>query len=605
MEHKNSQLEIFAYAVIIFEVIFAVNHINGGEILFKEINILIGIPLIIFVPGALVLLYLNSWSTLDRIEFLLFSLGLSLIILTSLGLLLSVVGEFAGMKSPLQTFPLILAHGITTCFLAIICISKEDHPALHSDFTIFNRRIIKLNLVIFSILPLTIVSVFLIERSLIILALFLLLIISLIPLMLVRIELPRSSEILLIWVISISLLYHTALYGPPVDGSAIAALIFQDGNWLKYINSPNSFKGKAALLPNTLLYPALAKLLGVKISRQFEIINPLIISFIPLVIYSIYNKIVEHDIALLSIFCYMFSFPFFVLYPRGGRISTPILFLALLILVGFSNLRRGLQHWLTILFLFMALVSHYGTAFLIMFIFIGYAITTEIWGKISLYYQNMQPPKTAISLTSSAMITTFTVSWYMYTSPETSFKSLAIHLYMGIVSVVTHSFGGSAAQTAKESYSSTSVIMSKYLFIFIVGVCGISFLLILLKILFFGEYQIPIDYILLSLFFFGLLPASFTNAGAGFNIARVLMITLLPTSVYFGLFFQHLPKVNNLISRNVAMISLSVILCVFFLLNSGVIAETLTHDYGPSTTVSEPDFHQKRILLFGSKQPDA
>ncbi|MFB6187174.1 MAG: hypothetical protein ABEI86_09955, partial [Halobacteriaceae archaeon] len=351
----------------------------------------------------------------------LFSVGVGILGVILAGLILTLFGILGIVDNPLSQEPVLLTASAVGGVLTSLARSRDSSiklsvPQIRGRFVIIS----------FSTISAVISGVIIINKSgkpeFLILSLT---IVSLLPLITVFYN-PRYSEsLLLLWSAGISLLYHKALWKNYIfGGNPSGVLVWASGDWSIQT---------AELLPNALLFPYLANLGGVNIITQYLIGNPFLISLFPLMICELSRKYVDSRAAILTSYMAIFSYPFYFQYPPAGRASMPVLFLCLFLLVNFdSKISSRLRTVLSLGFLFGIATSHYGTAYYVTAVLLGYGLFASVITRTGILggIKNKR-----ISSVLGAISLVLSISWYMFGTGE-KFALLArklIEMYTKLV----------------------------------------------------------------------------------------------------------------------------------------------------------------------------
>ncbi|MFC7081414.1 DUF2206 domain-containing protein [Halorussus caseinilyticus] len=423
-----------------------------------------------------------------------------------------------------------------------------------------------------------------------------------------------------------ALLYHNSLFGSSIGGPSGAAQTLETGVWSA---------SEESVLPNGVLFPAYTILTGLRLGITSSTVNPLLVSFLPVILFEGYREQVGDRAAFSSACLFMFSFPFYVLYPSAGRVATPVFFLALEGLVlSDSHIDLLRKRILGVLFGMGLAVSHYGTAYVAMVAFGTAFVTYLLLGVIDkariplsrgtalkrLRSVNVRATVRELTprLLSPWFVTfyvAFVVEWYFYTSGGDKFAILP----RKVLSVVNRFFEASASGTAgsavSKEYGSTSVAISRQFYILIGALMGIGLAATMVARVFRKDtVDVDDEFLALAVGFMSMLGASFFVVG--FNVARIMMIVFTFTAVFvvygLGSIVEAVLTTRRVLRRVVArdgrgaigdllgvdferafgglrteLTAVSVVLCVFLLLNAGFVTVFFTHDYAPSNIVTQ------------------
>jgi uncharacterized membrane protein len=561
--------------------VFSTTLSNGADLvlgLMETAQIVIGFLYLSFVPGAIFLLYFDYRSGISR--FLLYSLGISMVFTMVFGALSSILEiEFSS-----TVFVGLHVAFVTVASLVLI---RERGNQIVTSIS-YERSLKKQTIILLTLPLLAIIGVELIEnQGTNFLALMYLLVTSLIPIYSVMKETSDRDYLVIIFAISLSLLYYSSLFGPSVKGPAISALTLIEGFWEPTMGA---VKGKEAVLPNGVLYPTYVVFTGMSLESEVALLNPMIVSAIPLSLFISYRTWFEKRLSVLSVLIFMYSFPYFNLYPRGDRVSTPVIFLSLMILVfADTDLPRRLSRILSLLFVAGLVVSHYGTSYLVMFAIIG---SVFLYRTLVLLKDEKTKP-VLLRMSFIAFVIAGNLFWYTYTSGGIHVESLFVHMIKEVQGLLELELGGTGTETLTESFGSFSIRWARRLFIIFGALMSLGIATTAIqKVLSISNQLVETvsdEYLSLAGAFILLIGASFLPGAGGFNIARIMMIvfTICLPFIFIGTY--------NILNRFLGWetgkkpmyISLASVVTIFFLLNSGFASATVSDDYGPNTIAIE------------------
>jgi len=440
-----------------------------------------------------------------------------------------------------------------------------------------------------------------------------------------------------VWCVSTALLYHGGLW-PYNSGHQLSTVVLEQGRWI-----PNYGEDLGSLLPNGVLYPTYAQIADISIGMEFDIVNPFLISLLPVFLFLAFRKQTDARKALIGVSLFMFSFPFFLLYPSGGRVSTPVFFLVLTALavsddVPLTEFRRVL----ILVFGAGIAVSHYGTAWVVMaaltisvLLLLAVKTADRFWPGRTASEETEQSLQvtdggTADVLTESAeefknnllrgpfvaFYSAFAMAWYLYTGNGGKFRTLPSSIVGGLHDFFYESDPtGDAVRSATQDYSSVAISTSRQLYLLFGALMGIGVLYVAWMRVVRNERLVEDEFLALGAGFLAILGTAFLPFSTGFNTARVMMIVFMFTAPFltFGVdgIITGISRVTDYVSRiwsefrsvsdlfshlkirpdRMASVGLTVLLAMFLLLNSGVVSEFVTKDYAPSNAVG-----QERLL---------
>lgn len=561
-----------------------------------------------FVPGALTVLVLRIDCSLP--SFVVYALGLSLSLAMALGVILSVTLPQAGVTRPLDPLPLLLAF---TALVGGLLWLVDRRPS---------RRLFEISLDdLWSPLPLALLLLPLLSllgtilvdtagESLLLLVLVGVL--SLVPLGFVVWWDADRWGALSVWAVSAALVYHGGLW-PFTGGHQLTQITVEQGRWI-----PNYADGIGSLVPNGVLYPMFALLADIPVALEWGLVNPFLVSFLPVVLFELFRRETDARTALLGCGLFVFSFPFYTLYPGGGRIATPVLFLALVgLTVVDDRLDTTVQHLLALVFVTGIAVSHYGTAWVVLAAFVASAsvfyalrysghVTSVLSRRLAVVSSDDGPRHTSTVLSPSALAfyTVVSMAWYLYTGLGGKFSTLPNHVINGVRDILSGTaFGGGAARSATKQYGSTAIATSRLLYVLFGALMGLGIALVLWRRVVEDDRPLSDEYLALGTGFLSMLGVSFLPFSTGFNTARVMMIVFVFTAPFAVLGLAEaldrieavVPAVHDVSSslrHGAPRATVAILLSVFLLLNAGVVSATVTNDYAPSNAVLQDQLRE-------------
>lgn len=420
--------------------------IIGLDVINFEIPILrqfIGFIYLTFVPGVL-LLRLLRLKQISFIEKSMFTIALSLITLMLSGFFANEVGVFF-VKKPISTIPLFCMIFLIVSILLIICYIREKNTIYNPSFINLNYNMSRLMIYLILILFLTLFGTYLVNyyHSNILLLLAILLIASIIFLVFFEKFIPETMYPLVIFVLSISLLYHNSLisstlYGFDIHQEYYASNLVQISN----IWDHNLFGNINAMLSIVMIAPIYSNICDLSLTYVFKIVYPFLFSFTPLGIYLIYKKQINSPkIAFFSMFYFMSIYPYYTEMLALARQEIAELFLVLIILVMVSSYKAPKKKLLYIIFSFGLVISHYGLSYLFIFL--------SIIGYIFLVYLNKKSE--ILNVRTIFLFIILAISWYMFMSSGSIFDTVGNLLKNVYYSITYEIFQTSAVSLATKS----------------------------------------------------------------------------------------------------------------------------------------------------------
>ena len=592
-----------------------------------------------FVPGILIIGALKLLNKLSITEIVLYSVGLSNSFLMIIGLIINNIYPIFGISKPISELPLIVT--ISVCNLVLWWVYFIRGEFFTKWLEIELRKFNLIILIIVLLLPtLSILGTyFLTWYSSNIILLFMLAIISIIPLLAI-LKFPEDFYPVILWTISISLLFQTSLVSTvvPNGGDAtceyyISKFVLNNGIW-----DPCGLSNDVSLLNNinsmlriAILHPIFSILLKISLIWEYKIIHPLIFSLTPVALYLVYKKQTTNKIGFLSSCLFMFLFPFFTTLAMNTRTGMAIFYITLILLLMVDNkISRPSKVVLYVLFLFSIITSHYGTGWLFMLaLLFTYILVVSVIPLIKIiifknyYYLNINNNEWKFSKFLSLKLVMIyfimAIAWYLYTSRGSVFNNFTNLMYVILKNALTN-----LRFDVKTSYTTLAIMKEwvptieviKFLFLVtiifsMVGIFSIVYGFTKHRKLYYNFHP---EYILLSIVFIGILLCTLlphTWSTAPIRIYILSMILLSPLCVIgfikyikfiiiiLILKFKLFNISNNIFNKElidksinyILLIIFSIYLFILILFNSGFFSELFLKDYSPNILI-----HKKRLI---------
>jgi len=580
-----------------------------------------------FVPGALLLVALGRRELEISAEHVLYAFGSSLVILMFVGALANVLLPFAGIVRPLSPVPL---GASVTAGIAVLAgtahwrnpdgVVSVRIPPLWSP-----APLALLLLPLLSIIGVTLIN----ATGINLLIVAVLVAVSAVPLVAVW-RLHEEWHSLAVWTAALAILYHKSLWKyAGFGGRPHGITAWEAGRWSPGIASIEPYSSE--LLQNGVLFPMFAYLSDVFIMTQYEVVNPFFVSFIPLALYVTFRQYVRVDVAFLGAALFMFVHPFYLQYPTAGRAATPVLFLALFgVALSNEGIPSGSRALLAVSFLTGVVVTHYATSYYVAAAFCGAlvlmyllwfiedvagdrfrrAVTVSDGGTSAVGRSDAARRSAIFSVSMVLFFMSAALGWYLYTRGGWKFDLLPKHVYRNLLTLVTGSTeSGRTAARVQESYTSASIEMSKYIYVVVAvlimtGILYVYYRRIVLADRSFDDYYLSIATALFGIFGSTLI---LRNWGGG----RPMMITFSFTTVFAAVsavwvtdkmgrmsaaVASYLPEEGEMLNRfrrgtpndySKGTFVFALLLMVFLLLNTGVVAAMTAGELAPSNVPAQ------------------
>ncbi|MEM3713486.1 MAG: DUF2206 domain-containing protein [Nitrososphaeria archaeon] len=328
-----------------------------------------------------------------------------------------------------------------------------------------------------------------------------------------------------------------------------------------------------------LLAPIISLILDTNIISIFKILYPLIFSLVPVILLKAYERLLGQRLwAELSVLFFMFLFTFFTEMMSLARQIIAEVFLALLVYA----IMKKMNPLILTIFLLSLSISHYATAYLMMF------------ALITLFPLTITDVKRRISNANIILFCVVTLIWYWHVGGGIEFYYLANIGYQTLL-MVDEIFSLQYSQGLAIIMGSTTIIreLAKWINLIAQGLISIGVLTIIYKIL--GKYEEVkehLEFYIMSLVFFvydiaGIALPLFANR---LNTTRLYHLTLFFLSPFFIVGGITLGKLVHkvMIRQDVHMLriqnitkALAIFLVIYFLFNSGFMLEIM-HDPQPA-----------------------
>lgn len=571
---------------------------------------LIGVPLpeqivapvvflaLTFVPGGLAVLHLFPGARL-RASHVLYAFGISLMSLMAIGFVVNVTLPLVGYDTPMARLPLAAAITLFDLGLAVplagaggrVTVRFELHPVVSSTPLAF------------ALVPLlAVLGVELLNRTDVNVLLVVVLVgIAFVPLVVVTRRVPERWHSLGVWTMALAVLYHKALWKfSGYSGQPYAIRTWRARRWDPGVINTDLLS--AELLPNGVLYPMYARLTGIHVLTQYNVVNPVLVSALPVALFVTFRRYTDSYKAFLGASLFVFAHPFFRQYPTGGRAATPVLFLALFgVAISDRDSRSVVSTGLSLLFVLGIVVSHYGTSYYVMAAFAGALIVLAVLVRVdrlvmeadvrrliaSVREVNLPTTRTAKQFTVSLVFfySVATLTWYMYMNGGKKFDLLPKHARESYVQLVGGStFSGRTAARLQKNYGTEAIQYSKYLYLVFGLLIGLGLLVVLYRRLSTREAGFDDHYYALAVSVLGIFATTVMvrNWGGG----RPMMITYVFTTVFAVVGLAGIER-RTLGRQREALRVFGVLLAALFVLNSGVASALVLGGFAPSNVPNQ------------------
>lgn len=537
---------------------------------------------ITFIPGV-TLLRIFKQHELGSVKTVLYSFGLSLSFLMFTGFFLNIIGPFFGFLNPFTVQNVLLIINASIVFLIILSYLRDRNyskfePKINLNFS----EIWKICLV--CLLPfLAIFSTYLFNYyGNNFLQMFLLLILSLVPILLVFNRIPKHFLPISIYIVSLALLFYTALISPYVLGSdinkelvIIRSILENSRLDLALSETINSMLSISSLAP---IYSLVLNLSPVFI---LKVIYPVLFAFVPLGLFEVYREQMNTKDAFLSVFFFISVFTFFTTMLALARQQiAEIFFVLLILLVVDIKLDKTIKSFLLIVFGSSMAVSHYGISYLFLLILGVSFVYILINKKRRENVRNYDLINYGVPI----FLLVFIISWYMYLASSSSLES-GVFVSKTIYSSITDLFNPQTSTalniaTAKLPFLQR-IDRNLYLvaeFFVLIGLLGT---LIRNKKDFIPEFKI----LAIGTLAISVISIAVPKFSAALNTDRIIHISFFLLSPFLIIGIKNCLEILNKLFKNHYKLNLKnyqkyalIFLVLFFLLNTSFLYQIIDQD---------------------------
>lgn len=549
-----------------------------GTIVFSKFGLqiplirqVIGFTYLTFIPGILLLRILKLHN-LDIIETILYSVGLSIAFLMLIGLLINSLYPLLGIINPISETPLVLTISAIVIFLLIISYFNED-----KEFKILLPNIkdfTSVPVLLLALIPL--ISVFgallLNFYDTNILLLSFLGLVSILPLFIAFRKSSSNIYPLIIWVVSISLLFHTSLASTYISNHGDADALYRFASMVKMSNfwDVTAAVPTNSLLSVTMFLPIFSEITSLDLNWVIKILYPAMFSLVPLGLFHIYNKQFSEKISLLSCFLFMFTFTFYVNMHSNVKTGLCIFFIVVFVMLVMNKEINPLKKKaLLIVVILSVIVSHYGTSYLFLFSIIFVLIITQL---MPIY--NSHPHRERNTITPIFVVLSIVLgfSWYMYTSSSAGFNLIVgfFNHFINLLSVEVFT----TEQLALAEKLPISITVARDLYYPIYFFISIGILKSVYDMFMRKKNNVNQEFMIFSIFFYMIVLTAFLPT-ADFSTTRVSFISLMFIAPFCIIGIKYIFNIllKSYGSERSALTFFSVILAILLLFSSGVVSE--------------------------------
>lgn len=560
-----------------------------------------GLLYITIMPGIVIINFLKP--NLEKIERIIFSVGVSLAFFMGIGFVVNFLGPALGVLAPLGSTPLLITTFFIIDPLALLackassnrtddCVSIVNYGSRKLDFFVPFLFLLPL-LSIIGALNVAVAP----HSSNSVLLLVLFAIAALAVSLAFCKQLSSEMYLSILFAIALALLFQFAFFSNYLVGGDIFSEYSAFDSVLKLSYWDIQGLGRLnAMLSVTILPTIYSNIMGINGIWVFKAIYPLLFSLVPLGLYQLFRSQIGERSAFFSVFFFMSNFVFFMELPELPRQMIAELFYILLFL---TIVKKDLQNPAKLIFFcffsFGVIASHYAMAY----IFFAFIVAFWLIGRF----------RKQASILNFSMITLFGTllfGWYIYTSSGSTFSDL-----LGTISYLSQNFlsdflnpqsrGATTLAGLGNPVVTTFLhIVGQYLFnltellIFI----GIVAALVKYKRRFFENGHNV--FALLNLVLLGLC-VIIPGLALTFNMERFYQVSLFflaPFCILGGIYILSLVFRNKINAKVLGLIMVLAVLVPVFLFQTGFIYE-ITKEESASLPLSSYRFDSIAIAWSG------
>ena len=418
-ESEGLKGRIFLLIVILlqFATVFAINF---------DIPVarqVIGFFYYTFIPGF-ILVKLLKLDGLNTLETILLSIGFSIAFLMFIGLLVNTVLDSIGIPHPLSiTTIALITNAIILVGAVLVYMKKKSRKNQNRDMKLYPAHFFLLCPPILSVIGAIWMNL---RGDNTILLLMLTSIVTIFTLSMASKKfLPKKLYPIAIFSFSIALLYHSSLisnyiisFGSDIPVEYFTAnLTLKNGFWNPSAMPFNDeLYGRIhSMLSVTLLPTIYSLLLGMNITWIFKAINPIIFAFVPLGLYTLWEKHIGKKYAFIASFLFISQLTFYTeIIALNRQMIAELFFVLLFFTILTEKIKNSKKIICFTIFSFALVVSHYAIAeiFLMLILF---AVLSLIL---------LKKPSRKLTLGMTILFFVIMFSWYLFTTKASTFNSL-------------------------------------------------------------------------------------------------------------------------------------------------------------------------------------
>jgi uncharacterized membrane protein len=547
-----------------------------------------GMVLLGVLPGALAYRLLSRTSEPIGL-FLLYSVGLSLAIVSILTVLLSELSPLLGVVDPLSTIP--FAATVTTLVVLFVLSSLLRDGAPFS-YPHLDRTSIKVAVLLLSLPLLSVLAAWLV-RDYGVNVLMYIVIFGVVALVFAAPRwLPTELYPLAVFAIATTALLHRNLVSEFLIGHDVQLNYYLSSQIMALGQWDPALGGSLISLPVVTAVPvAYASVAGIGLALVMKGVYSVIFALVPVGMFYLFDRVFDRNAAFFGCSLFIVYHAFFESTPDKQPIAE--LFAVLVLITLLYRLTRSATDYLLLVLLSVGLIqTHYG---------LTYVFVIVLFGASVLVYGTRLLTGTALNnrlpLSYAVLLFIAATEWYFLTSPELTFRiqGLPFTIFDQLslllsLTVPLSDTGASYTNQAREPLYSLIV----YLYLCMTALVGLGLLRRALSVVRAHRIDRPsadTELVALAGVFFALLGSSYFVSG-NLGADRLYQIALLVVGPFAAVGYVTLRSVFSRVvssARRIGWVPLSCLVIAIWLVNAGVVYQAA--GLPPTAVTLDEDTH--------------
>jgi len=377
---------------------------------------IVGFIYLTFLPGLFIGKIIGL-HRLDKVEFILYVVGLSVSTVMFLGLLANIVYPLVGIVNPISFVNLLVLINIYITILAILSFLKAESKSFPVKVQV--RNLLFISLPLLAVVSAVMVNLVANNKPMILL-IFLIIIVFII---IAFFDHKGTTHLAFVYGSALALLYHRSLISVNLTGWDIhleyyyCKLTLLNSFWDYTIRYTYN-----AMLSDTILPAIYSLILGISPTWVFKIVYPIIFALVPVALYRVYQRGFDNRTACIATFFFIATSMYYGVMISLAKQQIAEFFFSLLLLLIVSRDTEKLKRAILIIIFSAALVmSHYGISY---FYLMFYILPIAIFFVFLRYFRKFESSTISISLTYLFIYFVMCLAWYMYIAQSVTFVNV-------------------------------------------------------------------------------------------------------------------------------------------------------------------------------------